>query len=207
MKALVEEIRHRKDCEMVAVIANRADSAGLEWAQSQGLATELLSHRDFASRAEFDQALRVQIDNYQPDLVLLAGFMRILTDEFVNHFLGRLINIHPSVLPAFPGLDTHQRAIDEGCKVHGCTVHFVTPELDAGPAICQSIVPVLPQDTADKLAQRVLETEHRVYVAALHYLVEAACSLQHNKIQWHRDVPALFAHPLLDDKRYCASLN
>ena len=152
---------------VAAVISNRPSAAGLQLAQSLGVATHLLDHRAFETREAFDAALTQLIDRYQPALVVLAGFMRILTPGFVAHYAGRLINIHPSLLPAFTGLNTHQRAIDAGCTQAGCTVHQVTAELDHGPILAQAAVPVLPNDTADTLAARVLVEEHRLYPQAV----------------------------------------
>ena len=148
------------------VLSNVAGVAGLERAARAGIPAEVLSHRDFATRALFDDALAKLIDQYWPSVVILAGFMRILTPRFVNHYRGRLLNIHPSLLPAYPGLDTHQRVIDAGERWHGCTVHFVTPELDAGPAIIQGKVEVRSDDDADSLARRVVAVEHRIYPLA-----------------------------------------
>ena len=150
-----------------AVISNRPGAAGLQIAESLGVATQVLDHRSFESREDFDAALMQVIDRYQPALVVLAGFMRILTPGFVSHYAGRLINIHPSLLPAFTGLNTHQRAIAAGCTEAGCTVHQVTAELDHGPILAQAVVPVLPDDTADTLAARVLLQEHRLYPQAV----------------------------------------
>ncbi|ALO39772.1 phosphoribosylglycinamide formyltransferase [Alcaligenes faecalis] len=161
-----------------AVISNKGDAPGLEWAQRQGLPTETVSHREFATREAFDQALARVIDRYQPDYVLLAGFMRILSTGFVQHYAGKLINIHPSLLPSFPGLNTHQQALDAGVQFHGCSVHFVTPVLDDGPIIAQSIVPVLHDDDAQTLAERVLATEHHVYTEAVRWLIEGRVRLQ-----------------------------
>ena len=152
---------------VAAVISNRPSAAGLQLAQSLGVATHLLDHRAFETREAFDAALTQLIDRYQPALVVLAGFMRILTPGFVAHYAGRLINIHPSLLPAFTGLNTHQRAIDAGCRQAGCTVHQVTAELDHGLILAQAAVPVLPNDTADTLAARVLVEEHRLYPQAV----------------------------------------
>ena len=157
---------------VAAVISNRADAGGLAIAQARGIATAVISHRDYPDRETFDQTLAKLIDGYAPDLVVLAGFMRILSAPFVQHYHGRLINIHPSLLPAFTGVHTHQRAIDEGVKVHGCTVHFVTPDLDAGPIIIQAVVPVLPDDTEHSLAARVLREEHRIYPQAVSWLCQ-----------------------------------
>lgn len=152
---------------IVAVLSNRADAAGLQWAQGEGIATGVLDHRQFASREAFDTALAELIDRHHPALVVLAGFMRILSEGFVAHYTGRLVNIHPSLLPAFTGLHTHARALAAGCRVAGATVHQVTAELDAGPIVDQAVVPVLPGDTAASLAARVLTQEHVLYPRAL----------------------------------------
>lgn len=157
-------------CHIAAVISNRADAAGLDVAKAHGIATAVISHRDYADRAAFDAALSAEIDRCQPDFVVLAGFMRILTDAFVHHYAGRMINIHPSLLPAYAGVNTHERALRDGVKIHGCTVHFVTPELDHGPIIIQAAVPVLPDDTAQTLSARVLHEEHRIFPQALRWL-------------------------------------
>jgi len=157
---------------VVAVISNRPDAPGLVFARAAGLATEVLDHRSFDSRQAYDQALAQCIDRYQPALVVLAGFMRMLTASFVQHYHGRLVNIHPSLLPAFPGLHTHRRAIETGCKVAGATVHLVTAELDHGPILAQAEVPVLPGDTEQTLAARVLSQEHRIYPQAIAELLE-----------------------------------
>jgi phosphoribosylglycinamide formyltransferase-1 len=163
--------KHTFDARIAAVISNKASAGGLVFAAQQGLATEVLDHKAFDSREAFDAALAGIIDQYdapeQPALVVLAGFMRILTPGFVSRYEGRLLNIHPSLLPAFPGLHTHQRAIDAGCQVAGATVHQVTAELDHGPILAQAVVPVLPGDTADALAARVLTQEHRIYPQAI----------------------------------------
>jgi len=153
-------------CEVVAVISNRADAFGLERAARAGIPTRVVDHKAFDSREAFDSALAEAIDAYRPDLLILAGFMRILTGGFVRRYLGRLLNIHPSLLPRYPGLHTHQRAIDAGDAEAGASVHFVTEELDGGPVIVQARVPVLPGDTADALAARVLAHEHRIYPLA-----------------------------------------
>ncbi|MBE0440198.1 MAG: phosphoribosylglycinamide formyltransferase [Gammaproteobacteria bacterium] len=156
-----------------AVISNRPDAAGLIYAQNAGINTAVIDHTQFESRELFDQAMANEIDTHAPDLVILAGFMRILTTAFVEHFAGKLVNIHPSLLPKFKGLHTHQRAIDAGEKEHGASVHIVTPELDDGPVVLQARVPVLENDTADSLAARVLEQEHTLYPAAIRKLVLA----------------------------------
>ncbi len=163
-------LKAKLPCQVAAVISNRADAQGLEIAREYGIPTAVVSHKDYPDRASFDAALAVAIDVYAPYLVVLAGFMRILTDGFVQHYAGRLINIHPSLLPAYPGIDTHERALQDGVKVHGCTVHFVTPSLDHGPIIIQAAVPVLCGDTPQTLADRVLREEHRVYPQAIRWL-------------------------------------
>lgn len=157
----------RHGIRVAAVLSNKADAKGLALAREQGIATQVLDHKDYPSREAFDTALAQAIDAYEPSLVVLAGFMRILTPGFVDHFAGRLVNIHPSLLPAFTGLHTHQRAIDAGCRFAGCTVHEVTAELDVGPILDQAVVPVLPGDTADALAARVLTQEHLIYPRAV----------------------------------------
>ena len=162
----------RHGIRIAAVLSNKQDAKGLAIAQEQGIATQVLDHKAYASREAFDAALAQAIDACEPALVVLAGFMRILTPGFVDHFAGRLVNIHPSLLPAFTGLHTHQRAIDAGCAVAGCTVHFVTAELDHGPIVAQAVVPVLPDDTADTLAERILAQEHQVYPQAVRWFVE-----------------------------------
>ena len=170
-----QDWERRYGARVAAVVSNKADAKGLVFAREQGIATEVLDHREFASREDFDTALAQRIDPYQPAVVVLAGFMRILTPGFVQHFAGRMVNIHPSLLPAFTGLHTHQRAIDAGCKFAGCTVHGVTAELDVGPILDQAVVPVLPGDTADTLAARVLTQEHVIYPRAVRTLVQALC--------------------------------
>lgn len=156
---------------VAAVISNRADAAGLEYARKQGLATTVVPHKDFATREAFDDALARQIDRHAPRAVANAGFMRILTPGFVARYAGRIVNIHPSLLPAFPGLDTHARALVAGVKLHGCTVHFVTADVDGGPIIAQAAVPVLADDTGAALAARVLRQEHVLYPRALAWLL------------------------------------
>lgn len=159
--------------QVAAVISNRPDAGGLALACEHLVATDVVDHKRFDSREAFDTELATVIDRRQPSLVVLAGFMRILTPAFVARYEGRLINIHPSLLPAFPGLHTHQRAIDAGCKVAGVTVHQVTAELDHGPILAQAVVPVLPDDTADTLAARVLTQEHLIYPRAIEALLKA----------------------------------
>ncbi len=163
--------------QVVAVIANRPAAAGLAFAVAHGIACGVVDHRDFASRDAFEAALATAIDTHQPDLVVLAGFMRILGAEFVRRYEGCLLNIHPSLLPAFPGLGTHRRAIAAGCKVAGASVHFVTPEVDHGPIVAQAVVPVLPGDDEVTLAARVLAREHVLYPLAVRWFVEGQLRL------------------------------
>jgi phosphoribosylglycinamide formyltransferase-1 len=169
------------DC--ATVISNRPGAAGLAAAASRGVATSVIDHRGFASRAAFDSALAAAIDRHAPDLVLLAGFMRILGDEFVRAFAGRLINIHPSLLPAFPGIATHARALAAGVRLHGCSVHFVTPALDGGPIIAQAAVAVRADDDEASLAQRVLAEEHRLYPRVAHWFLEDRLSLVGDRVR------------------------
>jgi len=167
-----EDWAGRYGARVAAVISNRADASGLQTAAKAGIATAVVDHRAFAGREAFDAALAQAIDAHEPAFLALAGFMRILTPGFVAHYAGRIVNIHPSLLPAFPGLHTHQRAIDEGCKLAGATVHRVTAELDHGEILAQATVPVLPGDTADALAARVLTQEHLIYPRALARLLQ-----------------------------------
>ena len=167
-----ENWAQRHGARVAAVLSNKADAQGLVLARAQGIATEVLDHKPFENREAFDAALAAAIDRYEPALVVLAGFMRILSSGFVAHYAGRLVNIHPSLLPAFTGLHTHQRAIDAGCRFAGCTVHQVTAELDLGPIVDQAVVPVLPGDTADTLAARVLTQEHVIYPRAVRVLLQ-----------------------------------
>lgn len=167
-----EHWQERLGARVVVVISNKADAAGLALARDLGVPTEVLAHKDFASREAFDVALQARIDAHSPALVVLAGFMRILTPAFVAHYRGRLLNIHPSLLPAFTGLDTHRRAIEAGCTVAGATVHQVTAELDHGDILAQAVVPVLPCDSAETLAARVLAQEHLLYPQAVRELLK-----------------------------------
>ena len=176
MQALLRAAEQRQWAQRVgarvaAVLSNKADAAGLAFARSHGLPTAVVDHKAFASREAFDAALMAEIDGFDPALVVLAGFMRILTPGFVAHYEGRLVNIHPSLLPAFTGLNTHQRAIDEGCKFAGATVHRVTTELDHGQILDQAVVPIIPGDTAQALAARVLTQEHLIYPRAVERLL------------------------------------
>lgn len=165
-------IAARLPAQICAVISNDPAAGGLATAAEHGITTAVVDHRQYKQRADFDAALAQTIDAHQPDIVVLAGFMRVLTEDFVNRYRGRLINIHPSLLPSFTGLHTHRQALDAGVRVHGCTVHFVTPQLDHGPIIIQAAVPVLPDDDENTLAARVLAEEHRIYPQALRWLCE-----------------------------------
>jgi phosphoribosylglycinamide formyltransferase 1 len=173
MEAVVHAARNEQwPARIAAVISNKADAKGLEFAAAHGIATAVVPNKAFASREAFDAALQEEIDRFAPDLVVLAGFMRILTPGFVDHYAGRLLNIHPSLLPLFPGLHTHQQALDAGESRHGATVHFVTAQLDHGPVVAQAAVDVLPGDTADTLAARVLAEEHQLYPRAIRLFIE-----------------------------------
>ena len=174
MEALLQA---RLPATVAAVISSEPSAPGLAAARSQGITTVSIDHRAHLDRAGFDTALAREIDRHDPDLVVLAGFMRVLTESFVQRYAGRLLNIHPSLLPAFPGLNTHRRALEAGVRIHGCTVHFVTPALDGGPIIIQAAVPVLPGDTEDALAARVLAQEHRIYPQAVRWFCEGRITL------------------------------
>ena len=167
---------------IAAVISNRPDAAGLEFAASHGIATAVVDHKAFPDRDSFDAALAQVIDGFSPDLVVLAGFMRILTAPFVQHYAGRMLNIHPSLLPSFPGLATHRQALAVGVKLHGATVHFVTPDLDHGPIVIQAAVPVLSTDSEEVLAERVLQQEHLIYPRAVRWFVEGKLRLDHGRV-------------------------
>ena len=169
--------------DIAAVISNRPDAAGLATAATAGIAVRCIDHKACAGRDAFDAALAACIDSFAPDLVVLAGFMRILSDGFVHHYAGRLMNIHPSLLPAFPGLHTHRRALEEGVRIHGCTVHFVTPTLDHGPVIIQAAVPVLDGDDEETLAARVLRQEHRIYPQAVRWFAEGRLRLADDRVR------------------------
>ena len=184
MRSIVEACAdERWAARVVAVVSNRPDAGGLAYAAARGIATEVVDHRAHASRDAFDAALAVCIDAHAPDLVVLAGFMRILGAPFVRRYESRMLNIHPSLLPAFPGLHTHRRALEAGCKLAGATVHFVTPELDHGPIVIQAVVPVLPQDDEDSLAQRVLAQEHVIYPRAVRWWVQGALRIEHGVVR------------------------
>lgn len=168
---------------IAAVISNRPDSAGLDFARQHGIATAVVANKDYPTREQFDTALRAVIDGFAPDLVVLAGFMRILTTPFVEHYAGRMLNIHPSLLPSFPGLATHRQALAAGVKLHGATVHFVTPDLDHGPIVAQAAVPVLAADSEEDLAERVLQEEHFIYPRAVRWFVEGKLSLDGGRVR------------------------
>ena len=171
------------NARIAAVLSNKHDAAGLAWAAERGITTGALNHKDFADREAFDREMMKLIDRYQPDLVVLAGFMRILTPEFCTHYSGRLINIHPSLLPAFTGLHTHERALEAGCRIAGCTIHFVTPELDCGPIIAQGVVPVHDNDSADNIAARVLAVEHQLFPRAVADFVAGRLKIDGNRVR------------------------
>lgn len=166
---------------IVAVISNRADAAGLDFAAANGIPTAVVANKDYPSREAFEAVLQATIDQFSPDLVVLAGFMRILTAPFVAHYAGRMLNIHPSLLPLFPGLATHRQALAAGVSEHGVTVHFVTAELDHGPAVIQASIPVLPGDTEDTLATRLLVQEHIIYPRAIRMFIEGKLPMAHDQ--------------------------
>jgi len=171
------------DVRFTGLIANQPEAKGLEFAKSVGIPTAVIDHRAYPSREAFDRALMQQIDAFSADLVVLAGFMRILTPVFIKHYEGRMINIHPSLLPRFPGLHTHERALEAGDRVHGATVHFVSAGVDEGPIICQSEVPVLPTDTPSELAARVLKTEHQIYPLAVEWFIQGRLQITGNRVR------------------------
>jgi phosphoribosylglycinamide formyltransferase-1 len=179
------------NARIAAVVSNQPEAPGLAFARARGIATAVVDHRMQASREAFDAALQQAIDAFAPDLVVLAGFMRILTPGFVNHYAGRMVNVHPSLLPAFTGLQTHRRALEAGCKAAGATVHFVTAELDHGPIIAQAVVPVLPGDTEDTLAARVLAREHVLYPRAVRWWVDGLLRVEGATVRHLRGEPQL----------------
>lgn len=181
------------------VISNRKDAFGLERANRAGIKTALLEDTDYETREDYDRALQMLIDEEKPELVVLAGFMRILSEGFVNHYQDKLINIHPSLLPKFRGLNTHQRAIDEGEKEHGATVHFVTPELDSGPLVVQAKVPVMPDDTRESLKARVLEKEHIIYPLVLRWIAESRLTVKNHQLTFD-------SHPINQPLQYSPEL-
>jgi phosphoribosylglycinamide formyltransferase-1 len=184
MQAIVRAAKAEQwPAHIAAVVSNKADAAGLAFAAEHGIATAVVPNKAYPTREAFDTALRETIERYAPDLVVLAGFMRILTPTFVDHYAGRLLNIHPSLLPSFTGLDTHQRALDAGVKLHGATVHFVTAELDHGPIVAQAAVPVCDDDTEDTLSARVLEQEHLIYPRAVRWFIEGKLTIDGNRVR------------------------
>lgn len=189
LQALIDAEANGLPIRIVAVIGNRADAFGLERARRHGIPAELLNHRDYPDRESYDRDLARLIDGYAPGLVVLAGFMRILTPELVRHYQGRMMNIHPSLLPAYKGLHTHQRALDAGETEHGASVHFVTAELDGGPVVLQARVPVLPDDDAASLAARVLEQEHRIYPLAVGWFAAGRLRLGADGRPWLDGAP------------------
>ena len=183
MQAIVRAARDEQwPADIAAVISNRPDAPGLAFAAAQGIPTAVVSNKEYATREAFDAALQAVIDRFSPDLVVLAGFLRILNGSFVEHYAGRIINIHPSLLPSFPGLATHRQALAAGVKVHGATVHFVTADLDHGPIVAQAAVPVLADDTEDALSARVLEQEHIIYPSAIRWFVEGKLSIGNGRV-------------------------
>ncbi|MBJ7379320.1 MAG: phosphoribosylglycinamide formyltransferase [Polynucleobacter sp.] len=184
LQALVKAAQNEAwQARFVAVISNQPDAKGLDFARQNGIPAIVVNHRDFASREAFDEALAKTIDSFSPDLIALAGFMRVLTDPFIDRYQGRMINIHPSLLPHFPGLHTHERALEAGVKKHGASVHFVTRVVDEGPIICQGEVPVLPNDDADTLAARVLKMEHRIYPLAVKWFINGRLHQEGSQVQ------------------------
>lgn len=192
MEAIVQACAaERWNARVAAVVSNRPDAAGLAFARERGIATAVVEHTRFASRESFDAELIRAIDAHAPDVLALAGFMRILTPGFVAHYHGRMVNVHPSLLPAFAGLNTHRRAIEAGCKAAGATVHFVVNEVDHGPIIAQAVVPVLPGDTPETLSARVLAREHQLYPRALRWLVDDLLEVDGRQVRQRRGEPQL----------------
>ena len=190
MRAVIEAARQQQWADSIAaVISNRGDAPGLEFAREHGIAAEVVDSRAFATRDAFDAALQEAVDAHAPDLVVLAGFMRILTTAFVEHYAGRMLNIHPSLLPSFAGLATHRQALAAGVKLHGATVHFVTPQLDHGPIVAQAVVPVLEDDTEEILAQRVLQQEHRIYPLAVRWFLDGRLTLENGRVRIAPETP------------------
>ncbi|HUF21316.1 MAG TPA: phosphoribosylglycinamide formyltransferase [Burkholderiales bacterium] len=185
----------RLPVEIAAVVSNNPGAKALDLARAHGLPTATVNHREHPDRAAFDSALAEKLAGFRPDLVVLAGFMRILTEPFLARFGGRILNIHPSLLPAFPGTDTHRRALDAGVRLHGCTVHFVTPALDHGPIVIQAAVPVLPDDDEQKLAARVLEQEHRIYPLAVRWFAEGKLTIGGGRVRV--DEQCVFPQPII----------
>ena len=182
LQAIIDEIEARRlNATIRAVISNRADARGLQRAQQANIRTEILDNKDFPGREKFDQALQQLIDRYNPKLVVLAGFMRILSDDFVNHYDGRLFNIHPSLLPEFKGINTHQRVLDAGCREHGASVHFVNCELDSGALVLQAVIQIKPNDDSNTLAQRIHKQEHIIYPMAISWFAEGRLTYTDNQ--------------------------
>ncbi|MDM7856967.1 phosphoribosylglycinamide formyltransferase [Thiopseudomonas acetoxidans] len=182
LQALLNHFQDNESVTISAVISNKADAFGLQRAARAGVPTQVLSHRDYSDRLAFDQALIQVIDQYQPDLVVLAGFMRILTPEFTQHYQQRLMNIHPSLLPKYKGLDTHQRVLEAGDTEHGCSVHFVTEHLDGGPVIIQASIAIEADDNVDSLAQKIHQLEHQIYPLAVQWFAEGRLQLANNTV-------------------------
>jgi phosphoribosylglycinamide formyltransferase-1 len=193
MQAIVRAARQEKwPVRIAAVVSNRADAPGLEFASRHHIPAVTVASKGYEDRAAFDSALQNEIDRFSPDLVILAGFMRILTPDFVAHYAGRMLNIHPSLLPSFPGLHTHKQALAAGVKVHGATVHFVTADLDHGPIVAQEAVPVLPQDTEATLATRVLDAEHRLYPYAVQCFIDGRLRIENGRVHIAEEIdPAI----------------
>lgn len=193
LQAIIDAIHHQQlHAEISAVFSNQADAYGLQRAQQAHISTQVIAHQDFPSREQFDQALQNKIDSYQPDLVVLAGFMRILTPGFVKHYAGRLINIHPSLLPAYRGTHTYERALAAQEKMHGTSVHYVTEELDGGPLIAQAALPILPDDTPETLRARTQQLEHRFYPQVIEWIATQQISWQDGKICRAENLPILY---------------
>ena len=189
LQAIIDEIQQgRLQVSICAVISDRPDALGLSRATMAGIPTHIIDYKQFSDRADFDTALMLQIDAYTPDLIVLAGFMRILTAQFVQHYLGKMINIHPSLLPKYQGLNTHQRALEAGDAEHGVTVHYVTPELDSGPIILQARVPVLASDSVQSLQQRVHQAEYQIYPAAIRLIASGQLAFRNNQV-YYQDKP------------------
>lgn len=182
LQAIIDAAQQDLPVTIAAVISNDAKAFALERARRAELPTHIIDHRAFPTRTDFEAALRTRIDQHKPALVVLAGFMRLLSGAFVNHYQGRMINVHPSLLPQFRGLNTHQRALAGGCQEHGASVHFVTEEVDAGPIIVQARVPVLPSDTPEALADRVLQQEHLIFPQAIRWFVQGRLTLRGNEV-------------------------
>lgn len=193
MEAIVRACEaERWPARVAAVLSNRPDATGLQFAAEHGIPTIVVNHQHYPDRAAFDSAMRDAIDACAPDLVVLAGFMRILTPAFVDHYAGRMLNIHPSLLPSFPGLNTHRQALDAGVKLHGATVHFVTPELDHGPIVMQAALDIWGNDTPESLAERLLDSEHVIYPRAVRWFVEDRLRVQDGIVQVHPAEPQWF---------------